>query len=157
MRVFQQSGKLEGVTKGAMKMKSYIMKPGYCFIAAFLMLTSQLAVAGGNTGNKDNNLTALGKSPDWNLVVNNTTRKVKFESADGVVSYRYPALGPTLIRKAEKNIYMVPNKNHQLNVQMTEKACRDVETGKSYETSVVVVLDGRSYVGCGNYEHQSHM
>lgn len=138
-------------------MKSYIMKPVYCFLAAFLMLSTQLAVAGGNTGNKDNILTALGKSPDWNLVVDNTSRKVTFESEEGVVSYSYPALGPTLFRTAERTIYMVPNEDHQLNIQMTEKACRDVETGKSYETTVVVVLDGRSYQGCGNYEHQSHM
>ena len=138
-------------------MKSYLMKPVFCFISVFLVLASQLAAAGGNTGNKDNNLTALGKAPNWNLVVDNTTHKVRFESDDGVVSYKYPAVGPTLIRKDKRTIYMVPNKDHQLNVQMTEKACRDVETGKSYETSVVVVLDGQSYWGCGNYEHQSHM
>ena len=138
-------------------MKSCLMKPVYCFITAFLVLASQLTVAGGNTGNKDNNLTALGKAPNWNLVVDNTTHKVTFESDDGVVSYKYPAVGPTLIRKDKRTIYMVPNKDHQLNVQMTEKACRDVETGKSYETTVVVVLDGKSYWGCGNYEHQSHM
>jgi len=118
-------------------MISCLMKPVYCFIAGSLVLASQLAVAGGNTGNKDNNLTALGKAPDWNLVVDNTTHQVTFTSAEGVVSYRYPAEGPTLIR--------------------TEKACLDAETGKSYETTVVVVFDGKSYHGCGNYEHQSHM
>ena len=138
-------------------MKSCLMKPVYCFITAFLVLASQLTVAGGNTGNKDNNLTALGKAPNWNLVVDNTTHKVTFESDDGVVSYSYPAEGPTLIRKDKRTIYMVPNEDHQLNVQMIEKECRDVETGKSYETTVVVVLDGKSYWGCGNYEHQSHM
>jgi|GEM_PF-2353571 len=138
-------------------MQSYIMKPVYTFIAATLMLASQLAVAGGNTGNKDNNLTALGKAPNWNLVIDNTTHKVTFESDDGVVSYSYPAMGPTLIRKDKTTIYMVPNNDHQLNVQMTEKECSDVETGKSYETTVVVVLDGKAYQGCGNYEHQSHM
>jgi len=138
-------------------MKSCLMKPVYCFIAASLVLASQLAVAGGNTGNKDNNLTALGKAPNWDLVVDNTTHQVTFTSDDGVVSYRYPATGPTLIRKANATIYSVPNKDHQLNVQMTEKACLDAETGKSYETTVVVVFDGKSYQGCGNYEHQSHM
>ena len=138
-------------------MKSCLMKPVYCFIAASLVLASQLAVAGGNTGNKDNNLAALGKAPNWSLEVDNTTHQVTFTSADGVVSYRYPAEGPTLIRKAKATIYSVPNKDHQLNVQMTEKACLDAETGKSYETTVVVVFDGKSYHGCGNYEHQSHM
>jgi uncharacterized membrane protein len=132
------------------------MKPVYCFIAGSLMLASQLVVA-GNTGNKENNLTALGKAPNWDLVVDNTTRQVTFTSDEGVVSYRYPAMGPTLIRKADTTIYSVPNKDHQLNVQMTEKACLDAETGKSYETTVVVVLDGKSYQGCGNYEHRSHM
>ena len=138
-------------------MKSCLMKPVYCFIAASLVLASQLAVAGGNTGNKDNNLTALGKAPNWNLMVDNTTHQVTFESDEGVVSYRYPKVGPTLVRMADRTIYTVPNKDHQLNVQMTEKACLDVESGKSYETTVIVVLDGLSYHGCGNYEHQSHM
>ena len=137
-------------------MKSCLMKPVYCFIAGSLMLASQLVVA-GNTGNKENNLTALGKAPNWDLVVDNTTRQVTFTSDEGVVSYRYPAMGPTLIRKADTTIYSVPNKDHQLNVQMTEKACLAAETGKSYETTVVVVLDGKSYQGCGNYEHRSHM
>ena len=138
-------------------MKSCFMKPVYCLITGSLMLASPLVIAGGNTGNKDNNLTALGNAPDWNLVVDNTTHQVTFTSDEGVISYRYPATGPTLIRKADRTIYMVPNKDHQLNVQMTEKACLDVETGKSYETTVVVVFDGQSYQGCGNYEHQSHM
>ena len=138
-------------------MKSCLMKPVYCFIAGSLMLASQLAIAGGNTGNKGNNLTALGKTPNWNLVVDNTTRQVTFATDEGMVIYRYPAMGPTLIRKADRTIYTVPNKDHQLNVQMTEKACLDAETGKSYETTVIVVFDGKSYHGCGNYEHQSHM
>ena len=138
-------------------MKSNIMKPVFCFIAASLVLVSQLVVAGGFTGNKDGNLTALGKAPNWFLLVDNTTHQVTFESAEGVVSYTYPVYGPTLTRKNDTTIYKVPNKDHQLNVQMTEKACLDVETGKSYETSVIVVLDGLSYWGCGNYEHQSHM
>jgi len=142
---------------GMITMKSCFMKPVYCFIASSLMLVSQLAIAGGNTGNKGNNLTALGNTPNWDLVVDNSTRQVTFTSEEGVVSYPYPATGPTLIRKANSTIYMVPNKDHQLNVQMTEKACLDVETGKSYETTVVVVFDGQSYQGCGNYEHRSHM
>ena len=138
-------------------MKSNIMKPVYCFLAASLMFASQLAVAGGNTGNKDNILTALGKAPNWYLVVDNDSHKVTFESDEGVISYKYPAAGATPTRKADRTIYMVPNKDHQLNVQMTEKACVDVETGKSYETTVVVVLDGFSYWGCGNYVHLSHL
>ena len=138
-------------------MKPSIKKPVYCFVAASLMLVSQLAAAGGNTGNKDGNLTALGKAPNWYLVVDNTTHQVTFETDEGVISYTYPVYSATLTRKNKTTVYKVPNKAHQLNIQMTEKACLDVETGKSYETSVVVVLDGLSYWGCGNYEHQSHM
>jgi uncharacterized membrane protein len=138
-------------------MKSCFMKPVYCFIAGSLVLVSQLAAAGGYTGNKGNELTALGNVPNWDLVVNNSTHQVTFTSEEGVVSYRYPATGPTLIRKANATIYSVPNKDHQLNVQMTERACLDKETGKSYETTVVVVFDGQSYQGCGNYAHKSHM
>jgi hypothetical protein len=55
-------------------MKGYNMKPVFCFIAASLMLASQLAVAAANTGNGNLNLTALGKAPDWNLVVDNYIR-----------------------------------------------------------------------------------
>jgi len=138
-------------------MKFHIMKTVYCFVAASLMLVSQLAVAGGYTGNKDGNLTALGKDPNWFLLVDNTTHQVTFESGEGVISYVYPFYGDTLIRKNKTNIYNIPSKDHQFNVQVTDKACLDSETGKSYETTVVVVLDGLSYWGCGNYEHQSHM
>ncbi len=138
-------------------MKGYNMKPVFCFIAASLMLASQLTVAGGSTGNRDLNLTALGKAPNWNLVIDNTTRQVTFTSDEGVVSYRYPGVGPTRTNELNRTIYVVPHKDHQLNVQMTEKACLDAETGKSYEVTVVVVLDGKSYMGCGNYEHLSHM
>ena len=136
-------------------MKSCFVKPVYCFIAGSLLLVSQLAAAGGYLGNKGNNLTALGNDPNWDLVVDNSTRQVTFTSEAGVVSYRYPATGPTLVRKADTTIYMVPNKDHQLNVQMTEKACLDNESGKYYETTVVVVFDGESYQGCGNYAHKS--
>ncbi|MGB5439658.1 MAG: hypothetical protein WBN57_13435 [Gammaproteobacteria bacterium] len=138
-------------------MRSYFKKPVYCIFAASLMLVSQLAVAGGNTGNKDGNLTALGKAPNWYLVVDNTTHQVTFESAEGVISYVYPYYGNTINNKNKTTVYKVSNNDHQFDVHVTEKMCLDVETGKSYETTVVVVLDGLSYWGCGNFEHQSHM
>ena len=138
-------------------MRTYLMKSVSCFIAASLVLVFQQAIAGGKTGNKDNILTALGKAPNWYLVLDNLTHRVTFESYNGVISYIYPVYGATFSKKDKTTTYKVPNKEHQLYVHMTEKACLDAETGKSYETTVVVVLDGMSYWGCGNYEHQSHM
>lgn len=129
-------------------MKSMMLKP---VTALLLACTATAVTAGGNTGNKDNNYTATGHAPDWQLEIDNGNHAVKFVSAAHNLNYRYPKTGPSFYRATRTTVYRVPNNDHALSIRVTEQACRDSETGKSHETSVLVILDGQGFYGCGDY------
>jgi uncharacterized membrane protein len=123
-------------------------------LTALLLTCTALAVtAGGNTGNKDNNFTAAGHGPDWQLEIDNSSHAVQFVTVANSLNYRYPKTGPSFYRATRTTVYRVPNDDHSLSIRVTEQACQDSETGKSHETTVVVILDGKAYYGCGDYAH----
>ena len=92
---------------------------------------------------------ALGNNPDWHLEIFNEGNKVIFTTEEGVYKYRYTTLGPSLYRDELTTIYRVPNEDHSMNVTVKGRACQDSATGKGYETTVTVTLDGIAYAGCG--------
>ena len=132
-------------------MKSTMLKP-----LTVLLACAPLAVAaGGNTGNKDNNFMATGHGPDWQLAIDNSSHAVQFDMDTLSLNYHYPKTGPSFYRDTRTTVYRVPNDEHMLSIRVTEQACRDSETGKSHETTVLVILDGKGYYGCGDYAHRS--
>jgi uncharacterized membrane protein len=93
---------------------------------------------------------ALGNNPDWHLEIFNESRTVIFTLESDVYKYRYPATGPSLYRDELTTIYRVPNDDHSLNIIVKGRECQDSATGKAYETTVIVSLDGVGYTGCGD-------
>lgn len=121
-------------------------------VAAVVMFSSgELTLAQG--GSFDMDFTAFGNRPGWQLAITGGNRKVEFRAGTETLVYRYPSLGPVLRRNGRSKVYMVPNDDHALSVHIYQTLCRDNMTGKSYETSVTVMLDGTSYHGCGSAFH----
>lgn len=130
--------------------KSMHLKP----VTALLLACTALSVAaGGNTGNRDNYFTATGHWPDWQLEIDNSSHAVQFVTDANSLNYHYPRTGPSFYRATRTTVYRVPNDEHSLSIRVKEQACQDSETGKSHETRVLVILDGRAYHGCGDYAH----
>ena len=134
-------------------MKSILLKPVATLLLACTALAAGTVAAGGNTGNKDNNFSAAGHAPDWQLSIDNSSHAVQFVTGENSLNYRYPNTGPSFYRATGATVYRVPNDDHSLSIRVTETTCRDSETGKSHETRVLVILDGKPYHGCGDYAH----
>ena len=129
-------------------MKSKLLKTVTALLLTCIALT---VTAAGTTGNRDNNFTATGHGPEWQLDIDNGSRAVQFVTDTLSLSYRYPETGPSFYRDTRTTVYRVPNDDHALSIRVMEKACQDNESGKSHETTVLVVLDGTGYRGCGDY------
>jgi uncharacterized membrane protein len=69
---------------------------------------------------------------------------------EGSGSYRFVKLGPDLTRGNVNAItHRVVDDDHQMNVVVLEMFCQDAKSGKAYDATVNVHLDGRQYTGCG--------
>lgn len=49
----------------------------------------------------------------------------------------------------DSTVYAVPTEAHDLRVVITPMPCQDSMSGQSFEATVTVTLDGRTYEGCG--------
>jgi uncharacterized membrane protein len=100
---------------------------------------------------QDIDIRGLGHTPEWQLEISHSNNRVRFTLEGTEYSYRYPEAGPSLYQGYNRTtIYRVPNDEHALNIIVKGIACRDSETGKAYETSITVTLDGAGYTGCGD-------
>ena len=100
---------------------------------------------------QDIDVSGLGHDPDWQLEITHAGNRINFTLAGTEYSYRYPAMGPSLYRGATRTtIYRVPNDDHSLNIIVKGIECIDSKTGKAYETTITVVMDGVGYKGCGD-------
>jgi len=129
------------------------MKSIYTGLVVAIVMFSSAAFTVARGGSYDMNFTAFGNRPGWQLAITGGNRKVEFRPGTDALVHRYPALGPVLRRNGKSTVYMVPNDTHVLSVHITQAHCQDNMTGKSYETSVTVMLDGTSYHGCGSDFH----
>jgi len=119
------------------------------------LLLATMAVPGHSEGlavsRQDIDIQGLGHNPEWQLEINRSGSKVNLTLEGTGYSYRYPETGPTLYRgETRTTIYHVPDDEHSLNIIVKGIECRDSETGKSYETTITVMLDGTGYRGCGD-------
>ena len=100
---------------------------------------------------QDLDISGLGHNPDWQLEISHSGNSIKLTLAGTAYSFRYPAQGPTLYQGYNRTTtYRVPDDEHSLTIIVKGIECRDSETGKSYETSITVMLDGAGYKGCGD-------
>jgi uncharacterized membrane protein len=100
---------------------------------------------------QDIDVSGLGHDPDWQLEILHAGNRINFTLAGTEYSYRYPEMGPSLYRgDTRTTIYRVPNDDHSLNIILKGIACLDSKTGKAYETTITVVMDGVGYRGCGD-------
>jgi hypothetical protein len=100
---------------------------------------------------QDIDVRGLGHNPEWQLEISHSDNMVNLTLAGTGYRYRYPETGPSLYQgDTRTTIYQVPNDEHSLYIIVKGIECRDSETGKSYETTISVVMDGAAHPGCGD-------
>jgi len=100
---------------------------------------------------QDLDINGLGHNPDWQLEISHSGDRINLTLAGSEYNFRYPAEGPSLYQGYNRTtIYRIPNDGHSLTIIVKGLECRDSETGKSYETTITVMLDGAGFKGCGD-------
>jgi uncharacterized membrane protein len=96
---------------------------------------------------------AVGNEPGWYLEIYEG-RKIRFVADYGKVRYNdYYLPKPEVIPHALKTVYTFVIDEHELEITIEGKSCRDTMVDEQYESTVTVDLDGKKYHGCGRPLH----
>ena len=95
---------------------------------------------------------AVGNEPGWYLEI------IRDKNIIFVTNYgrdKYEFVSPSMTVDSELSIttYTINNDDHLGGVIIKAKPCQDTMTDREYESSVTVVLDGKTYKGCGKALH----
>jgi len=90
---------------------------------------------------------ALGQEPGWHLEVHPERIVMVYQYGGQRVAVPNPGViaDPDLPRRR----WLVTTETHELSVEVEDRACTDVMSGEIFPATVAVLLDGRSYMGCG--------
>lgn len=98
---------------------------------------------------------AVGNEPGWYLEIydKGTPEKIDFVGDYGRVYYTFPSVQRETPGSPERRRYFARIGGHRLEVTLEKGPCLDNMSGDSFETSVTVRLNNRSYRGCGRALH----
>ena len=96
---------------------------------------------------RDRDFHAAGQEPFWRLeiVKGKEIRFTQVGSADVVT----PVPKPTTDPQTGARIYHAVTEANDLRVAIAATSCTDVMSGKSFEATVTITLNGKTYSGCG--------
>jgi len=95
---------------------------------------------------------AVGNEPGWHLEIS-IGSKILFVSDYGQSRYEFDTPAPKSDAKKQMTTYRTGQSDHTLEISITGKSCQDTMRGDSFESTVTVTLDGRTYRGCGKALH----
>jgi uncharacterized membrane protein len=89
---------------------------------------------------------AVGANPEWYMEIHDG-EKILFVTDRGANRHEFPLAALKDVEPIAT--YKVQKGTQQLKVVVSEQECRDVSSGKKFEKTVTVDLNGRGYRGCG--------
>jgi len=96
---------------------------------------------------------ALGNEPSWVLEIVNGNTIIFSNFYDKINVHVFKKPEPEIDQSAAKTIYKTKNELHVLSVTITGIACQDTMSDESFESSVTVEFDDKSFRGCGRALH----
>lgn len=90
---------------------------------------------------------AIGQEPGWRVEIRDGER-IDVEVDYGETKLSVPAPRPQQAGPGRTH-YTAGAKEHRLTIDIQEGECRDAMSGGAYPTLVTLVLDGKTYRGCG--------
>jgi len=94
---------------------------------------------------------AQGNEPGWLLEIG--PDRILFEYDYGTQRAIFPLPDPQVDAKHHRTVYSSANESQTLQVVIEGHECRDTMRGDLFATSVMVILTGRSFRGCGQALH----
>jgi putative lipoprotein len=95
---------------------------------------------------------AVGNEPGWHLEIRNGDR-LHFVYDYGQSEVIAPAPDPLVEAGSRQATYDIQTDTYMLTVRIHGSECIDSMSGETFESSVVVDLDGKTFQGCGRALH----
>lgn len=95
---------------------------------------------------------AVGNEPGWHLEIRND-ETIMFVYNYGDSTVVVPAPAPDVDQDNRTSTYNAKSDVHELTVIIKGESCSDTMSDESFEGSVTVILDGRTFNGCGRALH----
>ena len=95
---------------------------------------------------------AVGNEPGWHLEIRYQDR-ILFVGDYGNFSREFPAPEPLTNKQARRTIYQTAADGKSLMVIIEGRQCRDTMKGELFETTVSVMFERKTYLGCGRPLH----
>jgi putative lipoprotein len=95
---------------------------------------------------------AVGNEPGWHLELKRG-QTILLVSDYGQSSYVFDTPEPQEGEGTGTTTYRAQNQEHDLELRLQSRPCRDSMSGELFETTVTVNLDGRTFQGCGRALH----
>ncbi len=92
------------------------------------------------------NFRGVGTDPDWSLEVR-TGQQLLLTFGNGTQSILVPE--QLNHREPKARVYAGATATHDLRIEILELPCFDAPSGNTFANTVVVMLNGRAYQGCG--------
>jgi uncharacterized membrane protein len=96
---------------------------------------------------RDRDFRAAGQEPFWRLEIAKG-KEIRFMQI-GKPDVVTPVPGPMIDRVTGARVFHATTEANDLRVVIEATPCADVMSGKQFETTVTVTLNGRTYRGCG--------
>ena len=95
---------------------------------------------------------AVGNEPGWHLEIMHD-KELIFTSQYGKITHSFSSSQQKIDPAARKTEYIAHAKEHSLSVTILGVVCQDTMSDDSFESTVTVVLDGKTFNGCGKALH----
>jgi len=91
---------------------------------------------------------AVGNEPDWMIEIGNTTFVLITDLGQNRQEFRTPI--PVRVADTNAIRYQISN-NHEIDLTLTEKLCRDSMSGEYFFAEATLTLNGVTMPGCGDF------
>lgn len=92
---------------------------------------------------------ALGNQSSWILEILQGNTVIFADYNYQIKKYIFTNADTEIDKAAGKSIYKANNDEHRISIILTGKPCQNIISGESFDFSVKVILDNKSYTGCG--------
>ncbi len=96
---------------------------------------------------------AIGNEPSWILEIVKSDTIIFADYYDKINKYMFTKPELDVDPSARTTVYKARNEWHTLSVTIIGTSCQDTMSGESFESSVTVELDDKSFNGCGKALH----
>ena len=95
---------------------------------------------------------ATGNEPGWHLEIRKGGN-ITYVGDYGETRYDFKTPEPNIDKKRRQSVYTASENGHSIRLEIEGKRCQDTMSDDTYESTVILTIDGKRYRGCGKALH----